>query len=421
MSNLSILKVPIANILPDHNEKNSYRLNKDLVMNKAVQFDVCKYYGIPATLINVDEKYHTNTFLDVLNRSKFNSISFLINTDLLNNHLDNKSNGSNMLLSKDSSNGNSAGTLKPDASQSAVSPINVSPSKVSPIVSVIDPRSHYFTDSEFDSMINLFSESFKSVTKIDPSNNLKVRYESLHEEVPLNGNASKSVVIDFPDPSSVSFDTDNGKEDFYKKQIILSRLPQGGVSLNSSVLRLACTNGMYVRSKDLSFQSRVNLLQASDFQSILLQIQSMDIQKFFHSLFFNKGKLLPASVSDFMDMSHTLSTILSKSIETPASLVDSYFPIQPIFDFYAAQDIDITTINSKLRSRMPSGLSYFEVFNFLTNGVKRASNLSLSDMLDVSKYASPAKIRQLNDSFVNFSGAPSFDEKLVKTCMGDLK
>lgn len=316
---------------------------EDFVIPIAQQEQICKFYSIPGTLLNVDKKFGTSTFLDVLQHvDKAQNMQALVNDD-------------------------------------------------GKILSIIDPKSTYITDTEFDDMIERLNKVGLNTT----------------EEQQLEG-ATRKVHLDIN-----IIDSDSFLEDVFKRRIMVERLASGGCYMSLDLLRLACTNGMLMSDKQFQSISRNKPFDDSTLTTYMSDMHAFSLKGYLENLWYKNGKMIQASVADFYGMRKTLADVVDSEV------AELYFPTAPIEEHYAAQDIDVKEINNNLRSRMPAGVTYYDCFNILTNGVKQAKEYTLEDQIRVATWCKPSRIQQLKQSDISFSGVPHYDANLIKALKGD--
>lgn len=329
------------------NPRNWKKVDNQIVAedNRIVELEVQKqlldFYGVPGTLLNVDKKYGTNTVLEVLrNVPKIDEMQVLTDEDK--------------------------------------------------IVSVIDPKSKFISDDDFNKMCEKLNEA--KLNAVEVKNSKGTRQMSYELE---------------------ATDDDNFIGDLFKRKVLVERKNTGGVYMSLDLLRLACTNGMLVNDKQFYKFSRVNPFEDAAMKAYMSDMHAMSLKDYLNSLWYKDGELIGASVADFIGMKKTLEQI------TDSDVADMYFPMDPILNHYGSQGIDVESINNNLRSRMPSGLSYYDVYNILTNGVKQAVDITLEDRIKVAAWTTPSRIRQVKQSAVHFEGRPHFDMNLVESLKGD--
>ena len=208
-------------------------------------------------------------------------------------------------------------------------------------VQFLDPKSKYLSDERFELLV----EQTKRHTGIEPT----IKKSGL------------DVVAEFTSPL---VHEDEFLGDAFSKSFRLERLPQGGLDLATTILRLVCTNGMTLPDKQYHTLSRKAEMPAELMTSFYDSVSNLNVGNYFKSLFTNNGEQIQASVSDYMGMATTLSQI---NIDGDPEI---FFPLTGIQDFYKAQGIDITSISKPLLSRLPSGLLYYQCFNILTHAAK---------------------------------------------------
>lgn len=305
--------------------------------------DVCEFHKIPQTLLTIDKKYHTNTFIDVA-KTVTEEIEVLIDSD-------------------------------------------------NSLVQVLDPKSNFVTDEHF-------YEIGEMVTKLS---GLELK----------ETNSGFNKTFEFQLPANAESDTFVG--DLFQKSVKIDRLPQGGVNLSTWLLRLICTNG--ATAKDSQYYSLIRSGQVSDAiaQVFVDKVQNLNLNEYFKTLFYHKGEPVIATVADYLGMRDTLKSITDLEKEA----LDAYFPVEPLQEFYDAQNIDITKLNRNLLNRLPAGLKYFEAWNILTNGAKLAEK-SIRNEMKVADWARNTRMTSIQASDLVFTGMPQFSQQTIHQRMGDI-
>ena len=260
----------------------------------------------------------------------------------------------------------------------------------SEVLAVMDHRSTFMSDDKFDSMVDTYK---------------KAGYEEVNMAI-----SKGNIRATFNLPVS---DKDNVLGDVFRKQIVMERMAQGGIYVSAGFLRLACTNGMLVADKEYRKLFR-NAVKDTDVDGIFSLTAGSSVEEYFRKLFSNNGKWLEASVADYMGMRKTLSDIIG-----PDAASES-FPTMAIEEHYLDQNIDINKISRQLQYRLPAGVTYFDAFNFMTHGVKKAEDLTLEQEISIGKWARPSYINQLRDTDVSFHGKPKFTQALIDHLKGDI-
>lgn len=257
------------------------------------------------------------------------------------------------------------------------------------VLSVLDPRSRFTPDDEFHSLIeNIKNKGYEDVKIANTGGSIRATFET-----PAN-------------------DTDSVLGDIFRRRVVVERMAQGGVYCTAALLRLACTNGMLVADaqyRDL-FRKEVNEEKViSNFQAV----SQLNTTEYFQKMFSNDGKWFEASVADYMGMRQTLINICGKEI------ADSYFPTAPIFEHYSSQNIQVDKIARPVQAKLPAGVTYFDTFNILTNGIKRAEDITLKEEIEVGRWARPSYLKQLREADIAFHGRPKFPEAVIQRLKGD--
>lgn len=296
--------------------------------------NICKFYGIPATLISVDKKFNTNTFIEVIQHAAL-ELECLVDKDR---------------------------------------------------VQVLDPKSSYMNDEQFADVENL----------------LKGRYENIKKST--NGFESQ-LKIELPSNFNEEF-----VGDVFKKQMIVVRRPEGGLSYGLEIERLICTNGSMALDKSMYSTIRKPAGNEGVMADLFQGIENMSIQEYLMSLFMYQGDMVPCSVSDMSEMAATLQNITGAE--------DTPYPLAKIGMVYAEQNIDINKLSRQNLAKLPTGFSYYEAFNVLTHGAKQAEN-TLQNKIEVAKFYRKSRMNALSATGVVFSKTPIFSKEYKQTLMGD--
>ena len=256
------------------------------------------------------------------------------------------------------------------------------------VVSVIDPKSTFITDEQYEETIDKIARMGFEAKEESRGPVRKTRFDIVDSHDSFLGDA-------------------------FKRRLMVERCLNGGMFMSLDLLRLACTNGMLVPDNQFKHLARNKAFDDGILQTFVTDLASLSLDDYLTQLWQKDGQFVQASVSDFLGMKRTLATITDKEV------ADQYFPEDPIDAHYSAQNIDLTRINDRLRSRMPSGLSYYDCFNILTHGVKQATDYTLEDEIKVANWAKPSRLLQLKQSDISFHGVPLFDERVIQVLKGD--
>lgn len=259
------------------------------------------------------------------------------------------------------------------------------------VLSVINPNSVFIDDNTFDSFIQ-DTEKAVGIKAIVSTNTAGEKFATFPIEIE---------------------DKDNFFGDVYQKRIILTRLNCGGLALDTSMLRLICTNGAMVADKQFRSVSRKAVFSDAEVRKYTSDLLALKIADYMKSLWTYKGELIQASVADFMEM----NTFLSKNVDPDTA--DLFLPTAPIEKFYEDQQIDLSTLPLSLKSKLPSGLDFYSCYNILTNGIKKAGVLERQQEIAMADLARPSRIHQISQTNIMVKGKPQFDQKKVKELMGD--
>ena len=207
--------------------------------------------------------------------------------------------------------------------------------------------------------------------------------------------------------------------DTFKKQLIIERLDEGGLLITFGTLRLICTNGAVTNERAFRKTFKTVELGATDVQNWVQllghKVLELPLSGYLHELWTdNHGELLKASVQDYMGMKNTLKKI------TDGDVADLLFPMTPIEQHYEAQGIDVHKLDWAQRSSIPSGVTYYDSFNFLTNGIKaQGDNLELGEKIEVAGWTKPSRLAKLKNDMLSYKGAPYFSPEQIHRLAGD--
>ena len=73
-----------------------------------------------------------------------------------------------------------------------------------------------------------------------------------------------------------------------------------------------------------------------------------------------------------------------------------------------------------VQAKLPAGVTYFDTFNILTNGIKRAEEITLKEEIEVGRWARPSYLKQLREADIAFHGRPKFSEAVIQRLKGDV-
>lgn len=297
-----------------------------------------KFYGIPATLHNVDKKFKTRTFRDVLEAAAPT--------------LD--------ILVKDSA------------------------------IQVLDPKSVYMEDDEFNSLISMAEEVSGEQASV------------------TEGNFQKQATIKMADR-----DTDNFMGDVFSRTWTVTRRAEGGLSFSTDIIRLACTNGMVIPDKQFSGFIRSAKADHAFLTGFHENAASFSIDDYMKSLFLHNGTPVPCSLADMIEMHQCLAQL------TQDDLADILYPLERVREFYAEQDIDTTKLARKYLDKLPTGLSYYQALNILTNGAKAMADKTIDNQIKVARFCRPTKMKSMKDVDLHWEGMPRFSNAQIHSMMGD--
>jgi hypothetical protein len=257
-------------------------------------------------------------------------------------------------------------------------------------VQILDPKSKYVSDEEFAQSIEIIADELGTEPEI--------------RKVGFNTNVSFKLPM---------VDTDNFLGDLFSKGVTLTRLAQGGLNLQTDLLRLVCSNGMTLADPQFRCLLRNGIMSKPISTAFIDSASNFNVDTYFKSIFSKNGTYIDASVADYLGMKDTLSKISSEEVG------DILYPIEAIENFYAAQDIEIGKLSRKNLEKLPSGLKYYECFNILTNGAKQAER-TLDNEMAVADWFKPSRMSQLKQSNLRFEGIPEFSRDVIKMRMGDI-
>lgn len=296
------------------------------------------FYGIPATLHSVDKKFNTRTFRDVLEAAA-PTLELLVENDK---------------------------------------------------VQVLDPRSSFMKDEEFDQLITIAEQ----VSGISADRS--------------NGTFQRQAVIKLKDSDSDSF-----LGDVFARSWTVVRRAEGGLSFSTDITRLACTNGMVIPDKQFSGFIRSAKVEQAYLTGFHDTAVGFSVEQYMKSLFMHNGNPIQCSLADLQEMHQCLSNL------TQDDLADMLFPVAQVQEFYAAQNIDITKLARKYLDKLPTGLSYYQALNILTNGAKAMVEKTIDNQIKVARFCQPKRMQDMKDVDLHWEGLPVFSEVQIHTMMGD--
>lgn len=253
-------------------------------------------------------------------------------------------------------------------------------------VQVLDPKSKFLDDTEFLSLI----ESSGFTPDIETKGFQKTATVKL---------ASK--------------DSDSFLKDAFSRQWTITRRAEGGLSFSTEIIRLACTNGLTIPDKQFSGFIRNANVDNTYISGFHNSAESFDVDSYLKGLFTVAGEPVQCSVSDMMEMHKCLADL------TQDDIADMLFPITSVTDFYANQNIDVKTLSRKYLEKLPSGLSYYEALNILTNGAKSMIEPNIDNQIRIAKFCTPKRMSAMQNVELVFQGAPRFNRDQIHSWMGD--
>lgn len=300
--------------------------------------NIQQFYGIPATLHTVDKKFGTHTFRDVL-ESAATTLDVLVE--------DNN-------------------------------------------VQVLDPKSKFMVDDEFDQLI----ETSEEIAGIKAETH-KSRFQ-------------KQAVFKLKDNEGDTF-----LDDVFSRTWTVTRRAEGGISFSTDIIRLACTNGMVIPDKQFSGFIRSASVDTAFLSNFHDNAVGFSVDQYLKSLFIHNGKPVPCSLADLIEMQACLQKL------TDDDLANVLFPVAQVQDFYAAQNIDTTKLARKYLDKLPTGLSYYQALNILTNGAKSMVDKTIDNQVKVAKFCQPKRMQNMKDVDLHWEGIPMFTDAQVHLMMGD--
>lgn len=196
--------------------------------------NIQQFYGIPATLHTVDKKFGTHTFRDVL-ESAATTLDVLIE--------DNN-------------------------------------------VQVLDPKSKYMADDEFDQLITV-AEGISGIK----AEAFKSKFQ-------------KQAVFKLKDNEGDSF-----LDDVFARTWTITRRAEGGLSFSTDIIRLACTNGMVIPDKQFSGFIRSANVDSAFLSGFHDNAVGFSVDQYLRSLFIHNGKPVPCSLADLIEMQACLQKL----------------------------------------------------------------------------------------------------------------
>lgn len=207
--------------------------------------------------------------------------------------------------------------------------------------------------------------------------------------------------------------------DVFKKQLIIERQAEGGLLVTFGLLRQICTNGSMTNERAFRKQFKSVEIGGADVQNWIQllgqKVLELPLSGYLHEMWTdNHGEMLKASVQDYLGMKNTLKKV------TDENVADLLFPVSPIEEHYGNQGIDIYKLTRSQRDTIPSGVTYYDSFNFLTNGIKaKGDDIELGEKIEVASWTKPSRLDKLRNSSVAYKGMPHFSPEQIHRLAGD--
>lgn len=297
-----------------------------------------QFYGIPHTLHTVDKKFKTDTFREVL-QAAAQELTLLVEDDK---------------------------------------------------IQVLDPRSRFLNDNEFDQLISLT----ENITG---------------KQVKQNKNKFQRQAV----VALEQTDTDSFLGDIFEKTWTITRRAEGGLSFSTDIIRQICTNGAKIQDKQFYGFIRNSTVDNAFLTSFHDTANGFSVEAYLSQLFTHNGTPVQCSLADLKEMHQCLLDL------TEDNLADVLFPIEAITAFYAMQNIDVNSLPRKYLDKLPTGLTYYQAFQILTNGTKSMVEKTIDNEIKVSNFAKPKRIQNMKDVDLHWEGIPQFTSLQLQTWMGD--
>lgn len=259
------------------------------------------------------------------------------------------------------------------------------------MVQVLDPKSKFMQNDEFNQLLDIAEKEVGSSYNLTKSG-----FET-------------SATFDVNDKDDDSF-----VGDLFKRRMKIVRRAEGGLSFNTSVIRLACTNGLEVADKQFTGFIRNASADNVYIRNFYDSVDNFSVKKYFEGVFKKDGKFVPCSVGDLSEMHSCLQGL------TDDGVADMLFPMSTIKEFYDAQGIDIDNLARKYLDKLPTGLTYYQALNILTNGAKQMIDDNIDNKVKIARFCSPRRIQQMQDTELHWRGNPTFSQDQISSWMGDL-
>ena len=182
-----------------------------------------------------------------------------------------------------------------------------------------------------------------------------------------------------------------GDKSMFSSYFTITRLADGGVSGDASLLRLACTNGMTVPTR---FSDHVRISSYADHQKFInkvsLSSKAALINAVDEQMFDAGGRPLMASVREFK----TVSKLIDRYTDVPNQFLNREY----LDKFYMEKGFPSHIQN------FPSGMSFFDVYTTATNAFSNVikdvplmeANIELGNIL-FSKRDASSGIQEVSD------------------------
>lgn len=257
-------------------------------------------------------------------------------------------------------------------------------------VQVLDPKSVFMGDNEFYQLLEVVQNVTGVGAKVTDNKFQKQAEIQLKER-----------------------DSDSFLGDVFSRNWSVIRRAEGGLSFSTGILRLACTNGMVIPDKQFSgFIRNATADQAflTGFHDTAL---GFSVDAYMRATFMHNGEYIPCSLADMYEMHDCLAQI------TQDDLADMLYPLQTVEEFYTSQGIDVAHLSRRYLDKLPTGFTYYQALNILTNGAKAMADKTIDNQVKVAKFCQSKRIQSMKDVDLHWEGMLSFSNAQIHALMGD--
>lgn len=255
---------------------------------------------------------------------------------------------------------------------------------------ILDPNSDFIPDDQFEVLVDQLQE-----------------FSGRECEVRKNG---------FELIASIKFDTNENDmfdNDVYRRMLTLTRKRQGGLAISTELLRVICTNMSMVADNQFKLDLKRNLPDQAMFLAFINGAANFSVEEFLNNLFKYKGEDLICTYSDMVEM----HSVLTDLVDEPTA--NTLYPMALVENFYNQQGINVQKLPRKSLDKLPTGLTYYQAYNILTNGAKLMREENLSNKIKIAGFTNRSKLRNKQAVELKYNSIPEFTNSQIALWMGD--